>query len=117
MSHTDKFTEIPGCPAVDKVDWVQRRVPITSHMGETIRSFSDWEKYALPPGRRALHWKEGRSACELGRAWTAAGEPRTPLALHQLLESHEGTRDTVISSGITEHETSLPFSSRGGTLS
>jgi hypothetical protein len=31
----------------------------------------------------------------------------------QLLESHEGTKRSVIISGMTEHETSLPFGSRG----
>ena len=36
-----------------------------------------------------------------------------PAQLVQLLESKEGTRRTVIKSGITEHETTLPFSNRG----
>lgn len=60
-----------------------------------------------------MHWAEGRSACELGRIWTANGEPAVPGELTQLLESNESTRGIVILSGITEHETRLPFS-RGG---
>jgi hypothetical protein len=78
-----------------------------------IRSFDDWESYALPPARNELHWEPGRSACELGRIWTAGGEPAVPHQLVQLLESHEGTRGMAILSGITERETPLPFGNRG----
>lgn len=89
-------------------------VQIKSHAGEPIRSFRDWERHALPPDRRERHWKEGRSAFELGRIWTASGEPTVPCELTRLLDSHEGTRRTVILSGITEHETPLPpLGSRG----
>lgn len=88
-------------------------IQIKSHTGKPIRSFADWEKHALPPERRELHWKKGRSAYELGWSWTANGEPTVPGELTRLLESHEGTRGTVILSGITEHETTLPFGVRG----
>jgi len=88
-------------------------VQIKSSAGDPIRSFSDWEKHALPPDRRERHWKEGRSAFELGRCWTAYGEPAVPCELTQLLDSHEETKSIVILSGITEHETVLPFSSFG----
>lgn len=88
------------------------QLEIRGHAGQHIRSFTDWEKYALPPYRK-VHWREGRSAFELGRSWTSGGEPTVPAQLVQLLESKEGTRRTVIKSGITEHETTLPFSNRG----
>lgn len=88
-------------------------VKIKSHAGDPIRSFIDWEKHALPPERRKLHWKKGRSAYELGWSWTANGEPAVPCELIQLLDSHEGTTRIVILSGITEHETTLPFGNRG----
>jgi hypothetical protein len=90
-----------------------RTVDIKGHAGQPIRSFADWEGYSLPPERKVLHWKEGRSAFELGRSWTIGGEPTAPVELVQLLESHEGTRRTVIKSGITEHETTLPFVHHG----
>jgi hypothetical protein len=89
------------------------RVKIEGHGGEPIRNFADWKDYALPAQRRKLHWKEGRSACELGRAWTANGEPAVPRELTELLDSHEGTRGIVILSGITERETPLPFVAHG----
>ena len=91
----------------------RRVVQIKGYRGEQINSFADWEKYALPAKRKELHWKEGRSACELGRHWTASGESCVPLSLVQLLDSHEATRGVVVSSGITEHETALPFSNGG----
>ena len=50
---------------------------------------------------------------ELGRSWTAHGEPALPRELMELLDSHEGTRRTVILSGVTQHETTLPFGTRG----
>ena len=88
-------------------------VAIKGYANQPIRSFADWEKYALPPDRRTRHWKEGRSAFELGRIWTISGKPAAPAVLVQLLKSHEGTKRTVIKSGITEHETFLPFGNRG----
>lgn len=90
-----------------------KTVQIQSHAGVHIRSFDDWARYALPPDRKGLHWKPGRSACELGRIWTADGEPAAPRQLAELLESHGGTRGMSILSGITERETPLPFGSRG----
>ena len=91
----------------------RREVQIKGYGGEQINSFADWEKYALPAKRRELHWKEGRSACELGRYWTASGEPCLPLSLVQLFDSHEATRGVAVSDGVTEHETALPFSNGG----
>lgn len=89
------------------------RAQIQGYAGVPIRSFDDWESHALPPARKKLHWKPDRSACELGRIWTADGEPTVPRQLTQLLESHEGTRSMLILSGITERETPLPFGNRG----
>jgi hypothetical protein len=88
-------------------------VQIKGYAGELIRSFGDWEKHALPPERKERQWKEGRSEFELGRSWTARGEPTLPCELMDLLDSHEGTRRIVILSGITQHETTLPFGTHG----
>lgn len=88
-------------------------VDIRGYAGQQIRSFSDWEKYALPPHRKAQHWVNGRSAFELGWSWTRDGEIREPVELSQLFELKQVTRGTVITSGNTEHETPRPFSNRG----
>jgi len=67
----------------------------------------------MPANRKREHWKVGRSACELGRLWTASGEPAEPLELADLLNSHNATRGIVIRMGIIEHKTSLPFGTHG----
>lgn len=41
------------------------------------------------------------------------GSPTVPQEVLQLLESHESTSATVVRSGITQHETTLPFGNRG----
>jgi len=83
-------------------------VEIEGYAGKPIHSLSDWEEHAMPPDRKRKHWTPGRSACELGRVWTANGEPETPTELTQLLNSHDATRGTVIRRGMTEYETQLP---------
>jgi hypothetical protein len=88
-------------------------VQIQGYAGEPIHSFGDWERYALPPERKKPHWVQGRSAYELGFSWAAGGEPTVPSELIQLLDSREETRGIAIFSGITEHETRLPFSRVG----
>jgi len=85
-----------------------RTVEMEGYAGKPIHSLSDWEEYAMPPDRKRKHWTPGRSACELGRVWTANGEPETPIELTQLLNSHDATRGTVIRKGVTECETRLP---------
>jgi hypothetical protein len=99
--------------AVRRRRCVHEMVQIKGYAGQQIRSFSDWYKHALPPDRRERQWKEGRSEFELGREWTANGEPAVPTGLSQLLDSHEGTRGTVVTGGITQRETTLPFSNHG----
>ncbi len=86
---------------------------IRGYAGQPIHSLCDWEKYAIPPDRKLKHWQEGRSAFELGRIWTASGEPAVPAVLAGLLNSHDATRGTVIRSGIAEHETALPPGTHG----
>jgi hypothetical protein len=88
-------------------------VLIQNNEGTPIRSFDDWARFALPTPRNELHWEPDRSACELGRIWTADGEPAVPHELAELLESNDGTRGMAILSGITERETPLPFGNRG----
>src|SRR5688572_18377775 len=90
-----------------------RPVVLSGYNGTPIRSFSDWHAHAMPPERSRRHWKEGRSAFELARCWTASGPPCVPPELSDLLASHDMTRGISFEGGITEHETPLPFSNRG----
>jgi hypothetical protein len=102
-----------GSEAPDRTAPRRSGIEILSQGGQRIRTFDDWAEHALPPERRAVHWKEGRSAFELGRVWAADGEPAAPAELLGLLESHPHTRGASIRSGITERETALPFGERG----
>jgi len=52
--------------------------------GHEIRSLDDWFRWA-PPKRRALHWKDNRSAKELARSWLREGIPQPPPELVSLL--------------------------------
>ena len=98
---------------VTQTHTIMTKLKITGYKEEPIISFDDWERHALPPMRKKLHWKKGRSAYELGSSWTSTGEPAVPHELIDLLESHESTRGAMILTGITEHETALPYSVRG----
>ncbi|HDP35177.1 MAG TPA: hypothetical protein ENN29_08735 [Candidatus Hydrogenedentes bacterium] len=56
--------------------------------GDEITSVDAWHKYA-PPKEENKHWKDGRSAKELAKAWFPddSGQPTVPAELTQLLES------------------------------
>ena len=86
-------------------------VEMYGYAGQQIRSFADWEQWALPPERKARQWKEGRSEFELARCWMS-GAVTIPPELMQVLDAHEGTRHTAIKMGRTQHETRLPFGER-----
>lgn len=85
-----------------------RTVEIEGYSGRLIDSLDDWAEHAMPPERKRKHWKEGRSAYELGRAWTGSGKPAVPAELRELLDSNDATSNTVIARGWTERETPLP---------
>lgn len=57
-----------------------------------IRCVDEWFRFA-PPKRGERHWKDGRSAKELARAWfPESGGPRIPAELASLFESHGATQ-------------------------
>lgn len=85
----------------------------TSNDGQAIRTFADWATWGLPETRRLQHWKEGRSAFELARAWTETETPHAPPDLQHILDFCPHTRGLILDRGVVEHETPLPFGSRG----
>jgi uncharacterized protein DUF6946 len=75
--------------------------------GQPISSLKDWLKYA-PPKKREEHWKPGRSALELARAWLDDDRGQTvPHEIVELLESHELTRGFMPELAIPEWVTQL----------
>ncbi len=85
---------------------------MSGYAGQRIRSFADWEQYALPPERKMRQWKKGRSEFELARSWTASGAVAVPREIMEVLDAQKGTRQTTIRSGRTQKETPLPFGDR-----
>ena len=75
--------------------------------GSEIQSVDDWFRLA-PPKKGILHWKDGRSAKELAKAWfPSEGQPKIPNELVNLMKSHDDTKDAVIDEGIPEHIVAL----------
>ncbi len=59
--------------------------------GLDIHSLTLWMQYAPP--KSEIHWREGRSALELARAWCEGlPEGKPPAAIVQLVEQHEPFR-------------------------
>jgi len=70
--------------------------------GSEIKSVDDWFKFA-PPKKGLYHWKDGRSAKELAKAWfPAEGNPIVPDELQALLESRDETRGIAFEQGEPE---------------
>lgn len=61
-------------------------------------------------GKQDLHWKIGRSAYELAKAWMTAGD--VPTAVRQVLDTHDAWRGGILLDGIFERETVIPGKGR-----
>ncbi len=68
-----------------------------------IRTVQEWKDNA-PPKSPGLHWKDGRSAKELAKAWCGTGSPIMPAELGTLLDSHPDARGFKITQAFAEHE-------------
>jgi hypothetical protein len=79
---------------------------IQSQSGISIRTLQDWHVHA-PPKDPVLHWKDGRSAKELARAWCGGGSPAMPHDLAELLDSHPATAGFTPELAIPERVTRL----------
>lgn len=72
----------------------------------SIHSVEYWFRLA-PPKKRKQHWKDGRSAKELAKAWFRMGDPNVPEEIEALFKSHPLTNNLVIEEGIPEVVTKL----------
>jgi hypothetical protein len=79
---------------------------IQNRNGKYIRSVKSWFRFA-PPQRREFHWKDGRSAKELAKAWLRTGKPNIPKDIAKLFESHPLTANFFPEVGIPEYVTRL----------
>lgn len=102
MSEGDLFT-VDGPPVV--------RAPLDPRV--VITSVEQWRAHAGPKGGDK-HWKDGRSAKEVAKAWCRPdGATAVPSELLALLRSHELTIDLEIATVIPEQRTPLR-GERGG---
>ncbi|MEO6516281.1 MAG: hypothetical protein ABIP18_11660 [Steroidobacteraceae bacterium] len=81
---------------------------ILNRTGEAISSIEQWT-----PPKKKIHWKPGRSAMELARAWCPASGPACPADIATLLSSHDWTRNIQIEETRPEHVTPLPERGEG----
>ena len=79
---------------------------IKNKNGKYIRSVKSWFRFA-PPKRKEFHWKDGRSAKELAKAWLKTGKPSMPKDIAKLFESHPLTTNFFPELGIPEFVTRL----------
>jgi len=70
--------------------------------GTDILSVDGWLAGAPPKGGKA-HWRAGRSAWELAKAWCGSG-PRVPDEVEQLLRSHPDLVDVSIERASPERQ-------------
>lgn len=78
-----------------------------------IHSVDDWFNLAPPKGGES-HWRDGKSAKELAKAWFRSGAPVEPAELRALLESHPATASAHVTRAKPEHETRFDDLPGGG---
>ncbi len=75
---------------------------------QVINSMDDWTRPKKPE-----HWKAGRSAMELARAWFTSSTPNIPKEVEALLATHARTSGMAFSEGYPERVTKLPQRGEG----
>ena len=88
-----------------------RRTPLilkNPNTNEVISSIDNWTRPKM-----LEHWKSGRSAMELARAWFASSTPTTPKEVEALLATHPHTAGMTFSEGYPERVTKLPQRGEG----
>jgi len=81
---------------------------LKDHDGQPI---ADWRSWPRPKAER--HWRAGRSAMELARAWFTSPVPICPPEVESLLESHPVTAGVALTEGWPEYVTALPERGEG----
>ena len=70
---------------------------LEGHDGQPI---ADWRSWTRP--KAEYHWRAGRSAMELARAWFTSPVPICPPEVKSLLESHPVTAGVALTEGWPE---------------
>lgn len=77
--------------------------------GKPIVDWRDWTR----PKKETGHWRAGRSAMELARAWFTYPIPVIPVEIDALLQSNALTHNLVLQMGWPKLKTPLPFPGEG----
>jgi hypothetical protein len=78
--------------------------------GKNIICVDDWKRFAPPKSHK--HWKKGRSAYELAKAWCGEEGPAMPMVIRAHLDSRQETRDLTIEKVFPELK--ISFDRNGG---
>lgn len=78
------------------------------HTQQAINQWADWTR-----PKKLEHWKAGRSAMELARAWFTSSEPQCPNEVQDLLATNARIAGITFSEGYPEFVTSLPQRGEG----
>ncbi len=70
-----------------------------------------WEDWTRP--KKAYHWKPGRSAVELARAWFRCASPSMPGEVRDILQADGIFPDVVVQEAVPELVTPLPERGEG----
>jgi hypothetical protein len=81
---------------------------LTTPDGTPIISYHHWTQ-----PKKDYHWKTGRSAMELAKAWFRQDHPQPPDELISLLHSSTRLQSIQFTSGIPEQVTPLPERGEG----
>lgn len=76
---------------------------LQNRQGATIADWRDWT-----PPKDPNHWKAGRSAMELARAWFTSRSPQCPAEIEALLATNSITSPVQFLDGVPEAITGLP---------
>ncbi len=81
---------------------------LSTPSGKPILAWKDWTQ-----PKHQSHWKPGRSAMELARAWFRTDTPSCPEEFRALLDSNDVSHGIVLTSGRPELVTPLPERGEG----
>jgi len=81
---------------------------LTRPDGSAIRDWREWS-----PPKQQKHWRAGRSAVELARAWFTTTTPQIPTEFLALLSSSPLLEGLSELTGVPEFVTSLPEQGEG----
>lgn len=76
-----------------------------------LSPITTWQEWTPP--KKAIHWRDGRSAMELAKSWFRAGQVSPPQEFLDVLQTMPGSQSLTLLKGIPELVTQLPIRGEG----